>query len=80
MDMYKVTYKGNATRFKDFLQIVVTPNERMAVEKVYFQHLNNDYFPDDQGNIFDVDQNLIADKNSNTIEYDGGYFIAELME
>jgi hypothetical protein len=80
MNMYKVTYKGNATRFKDFLQIVVTPTERMAVEKVYFQHLNNDYFPDDQGNIFDVDQNLIADKNSNTIEYDGGYFIAQLME
>jgi hypothetical protein len=52
----------------------------MAVEKVYFQHLDNDYFPDDQGNIFDVDQNLIADKNSNTIEYDGGYFIAQLME
>jgi len=51
MNMYKVTYKGNATRFKDFLQIVVTPTERMAVEKVYFQHLDNDYFPDDQGNI-----------------------------
>lgn len=80
MNMYKVTYKGNATRFKDFIQIVVTPTERMAVEKVYFQHLDDDYFPDHDGNVFDCDGNIIATPESNTIEYDGGYFIAELME
>jgi len=78
--MYKVTYKGNSTRFKDFEQIVVTPSERMAVEKVYFKHCDENYFPDHDGNIFDCDGNNIATPESNTIDYDGGYFIAELID
>ena len=78
--IYKVAYKGNATRFKDFSKIKVANSERMAVEAVYFQYLDEDYFPDHDGNIFDCDGNIIATPESNTIEYDNGYFYAELIE
>jgi len=79
MSLYKVTYKGNSTRFKDFIQFVVAPTERMAVESVCLQHLDDDYFPDHDGNVFDCDGNTVATPESKTIEYDGGYFIAELQ-
>ncbi len=77
--MYKVTYKGNATRFKDFSELVQGMDEREAVETIYARFLNDDYFPDRDGNIFDCDGNIVATPKSNTIEYDGGYFIAELQ-
>lgn len=79
MSMYKVTYKGNATRFKDFSELVQAMDEREAVETIYGRFLNDDYFPDRDGNIFDCDGNIVATPKSNTIEYDGGYFIAELQ-
>jgi hypothetical protein len=43
---------------------------------------NEDYFPDDfflwGGLVKDCDGNVIADANDESIEYDGGYFYAEL--
>lgn len=38
--------------------------------------LDADYFPEDDGRIFDCDGNLIASPDDDTIDYDGGYFVA----
>lgn len=78
--MYKVAYKGNATRFKDFNEMVLANTERDAVQRIYRVICDTDYFPDGQGNVFDCDGNIIATPESNTIEYDNGYFYAELIE
>lgn len=51
--------------------------ERIAVEKIYSEYLDSNYFPQDDGSIKDCDGNTIAWIESNSIEYDGGSFIAE---
>jgi len=76
MRKYDVSYQGNSTRFRNFHFETFAHSEREAVEGIYKTMLDKDYFPDDQGNIFDVDQNLVADKNSTTISYENGYFFA----
>lgn len=76
MTKYEVRYQGNSTRFKNFHYETFAHSEREAVEDIYKIMLDKDYFPDDQGNIFDVDQNLVADKSSLIISYDNGYFFA----
>ena len=77
MKQYKVTYSGNATRFKNFEDIVLADTEREAVEDVYSIYLNSNYFPQEDGSIKDCDGNTIAEADDTTIEYDGGCFSAE---
>lgn len=36
------------------------------------------YFPQADGSIVDCDGNILAESDDDTIEYDGGYFYAEL--
>lgn len=80
METYKVTYSGNASRFKNFEREVNAKSEREAVEKIYNEYLDQDYFPQEDGSIRDCDGNEIATASSNIIEYDGGYFSAEIVE
>ena len=80
MKQYKVTYSGNATRFKNFEDIVLADTEREAVEDVYSIYLNSNYFPQEDGSIKDCDGNTIAEADDTTIEYDGGCFSAEEIE
>jgi hypothetical protein len=77
--IYKVAYKGNGIRFKDCNEMVLAKTEREAVERFYSVICDANYFTQD-GNIFDCDGNIIATPESNTIEYDNGYFYAELIE
>lgn len=80
MNTYKITYNGNATKFKNFETLLNAESERGAVEDVYADYLDQDYFPQDDGSILDCDGNIIADPDDDQIEYDGGYFTAELIE
>ena len=77
MKTYKVTYSGNATRFRNFETEVNANSEREAVEDVYGDYLDENYFPQEDGSIKDCDGNTIAEADDDTIEYDGGCFSAE---
>jgi hypothetical protein len=77
MKPYKVTYNGNASRFRNFETLTNAHSEREAVEKVYQQVMDENYFPQEDGSILDCDGNTIASADDTTIEYDGGCFSAE---
>jgi hypothetical protein len=80
--IYTVMYFGNAKRYQDLCEEVVAYSKRHAVEKVYAKMRDEDYFPDDfflwGGLVKDSEGNVIADASDESIEYDGGYFYAEL--
>ena len=80
MKTYKVTYTRNVTKFRNFEMEVKANSEREAVEIAYSQILNNSYFPQEDGTIKDSDGEIIAGPTSNTIDYDGGCFIAETYD
>jgi hypothetical protein len=80
MQTYLVTYSGNATRFSNFQSAINADSEREAVEAVYQQIMDENYFPQDDGSIKDCDGHTIAEEDDDTIEYDGGSFSAEIME
>lgn len=75
--VYKVTYSGNASKFRNFEMEVTATSEREAVEDVYGQILDHSYFPQEDGSIKDCDGEVIASPTSDTIDYDGGCFSAE---
>lgn len=77
MKTYKVTYSGNSSRFKGFETEVSATSEREAVENVYKEKLDNNYFPQNDGSIKDADGEIIARPDSDSIDYDGGNFFAE---
>lgn len=77
MKAYKVTYSGNSTKFRNFETVVNADSEREAVEDVYGDYLDQNYFPQEDGSIKDCDGNTIAEATDDTIEYDGGCFSAE---
>lgn len=78
METYKVNYQGNASKFKNFETEVNANSEREAVEKVYQQVMDENYFPQEDGSILDCDGNEIASAIDKMIEYDGGCFSAEI--
>ena len=80
MKQYKVSYSGNATRLKNYQELVKANSEREAAEQVYGALLDSNYFPQEDGSILDCDGNTIASADDTTIEYDGGCFSAEEIE
>jgi hypothetical protein len=80
METYKVTYSGNANRFRNFESEVNANSEREALEKVYQQVMGENYFPQEDGSILDCDGHEIAATTDTVIEYDGGYFSAEISK
>jgi hypothetical protein len=80
MKTYRVTYNGNATRFRNFKHLINADSERDAVEETYQLYMDENYFPQEDGSIKDCDGNTIAEPDDDTIEYDGGYFEAEEFE
>lgn len=74
---YRVMYNGNARRYKTLDYTIMAVSARQAVEKVYQRLLDANYFPTDDGEVYDCDGNLIAEKEDDTISYDGGYFYSE---
>jgi hypothetical protein len=79
MKNYKVTYSGNASRFRDFATEVNANSEREAVEGVFEQIMNENYFPKEDGSILDCDGHELATATDTTIDYDGGCFYAEKL-
>jgi hypothetical protein len=77
MKRFTITYKGNSFKFRNFKEEVRADNERQAVEKVYSEIMDSNYFPQEDGSIKDCDGNVIAGPNDQIIDYDGGSFIAE---
>ena len=80
MKNYKVTYSGNSSRFRKFSSEVNANTEREAVENVFQQVMDKNYFPQEDGSIKDSDGEEIATATDTTIEYDGGCFSAEEIE
>ena len=80
MKTYKVTYSGNASRFRNFSSEVNANSEREAVENVFQQVMDENYFPQEYGSILDCDGNELATATDTTIDYDGGCFSAEEIE
>jgi len=80
MKTYAVTYSGNSTRFKNFYVEVNANSEREAVENVFSQYMDENYFPQNDGSILDCDGNLLAYADDVVIEYDGGCFMAEAIK
>ena len=80
MKTYNVSYNGNSTRFKGFERTVNAHNEREAVEDVYSDYLDENYFPQEDGSIKDCDGHTVAEFDDDTIEYDGGVFYAEEID
>ena len=74
MKTYLVGYDGNSTRFQGRTFEVLAENEREAVEQIYMEYLDDNYFPQEDGSILDCQGNIIAEADDDTIEYDGGCF------
>lgn len=79
METFLVTYSGNSRRFKNLQKKIGALTEREAVEKVYQEVLDSNFFPQDDGTIVDTDGEVIARPDDVTIDYDGGCFSAEKM-
>ena len=77
MKNYTVGYDGTASRFKGFKVTVKANSEREAVEAVYADYLDQNYFPQDDGSIHDCNGDEISGADDDRIFYDGGYFNAE---
>lgn len=80
MTTFKITYNGNSSRFRNLNYEINANSAREAVEKYYAQFLSSDYFPQDDGSIFDQNGDKVADAGDDYIEYDGGYFEAEQQQ
>lgn len=80
MNTYKVTYSGNSFKFRNFERFVNAETEREAVEDVYAQIMSDNFFPQRDGSIKDCDGHTIAEADDDVIEYDGGYFSADLED
>jgi len=76
MNTYLVTYSGLSSNFKGFKKEVRAKNERDAVETVYSQILDHNYFEKD-GVVTDSDGDLVADTDDTYFIYDGGCFSTE---
>ena len=79
MTQFQITYTGNATRFKGATATIEAYTAREAVEQFYQSILDENYFPQEDGSIHDNRGNVIAEADEDSIEYDGGYFVATLI-
>lgn len=77
MKVYRVSYSGNSSRFRNFSVEVDAKTEREAVEKVFKSVMYDNYFPQEDGTILDCDGEEIASPKDTSIDYDGGCFSAD---
>ena len=80
MNNYLVTYSGNCTKLNNKQWDILADTEREAVELIYQQVMDDNYFPQDDGSIKDCSGHTVADEDDDTIEYDGGCFSAEIID
>jgi len=77
---FKITYTGNSARAKRLVELrgrlVWAETARQAVEKFYKLFFDENYFPKENGEIWDSDGEIIATPDVDYIEFDGGRFEA----
>ena len=82
--LFVINYDGNSSflkrRVKNQNILISADNERQAVEEFYESYFNTNYFPQEDGTVFDCDGNILAEPNDCTFFYDGGYISAEEVE
>ena len=76
MKTFKISYDGYASRFKGLNAIVEAESEREAVESFYASKLPDNYFPDENGDVYDSEGDWVAESGDTYFCYDGGYFRA----
>lgn len=76
MTHYTIHYNGNASRFKSKQFETFANSEREAVETIYSQIMPENYFPKEDGFIYDSTGHVIAAPDSDVISYDAGNFYA----
>lgn len=76
MKTFKISYDGYASRFKGLNTIVEAESEREAVESFYASKLPDNYFPDENGDVYDSEGDWVAESGDTYFCYDGGYFRA----
>jgi len=77
---FQVSYTGNDLQFKGCKSIEYAETKADAILSVFKRWLNHDYFPQEDGSIFDSSNNLLYSRGDDVIYYDGGYFIAEELD
>ena len=80
MKTFQITYSGVKPHLKLALrnnpQEVYANTAREAVEEYYSTFRSDNYWPDDEGNIFDADGHIVCMKDEDEIYFDGGYIRA----
>jgi len=80
MKKYLIKYSGVNQSLNSRLlnnpQEVTANTPREAVEEYYSTFKADNYWPDDEGRIFDQDGDLVCDTNDDEIYFDGGYIRA----
>lgn len=81
MKTFKIFYSGVSSFLKRRLEnndyTIDADTEREAAEEFYASYFDTNYFPQDDGSIYDCDGNMIAEATDKQIWYDGGYISAE---
>ena len=77
MSIYKVIYTGTARKYAGFETEVSATSAREAVIAVCEDRL--ELFEDEDGSIRDCDGDTLMAADSDTLEYDGGVFCAQLV-
>ena len=79
MKTFKINYIGTSTWPKHLTSRLITitaETAREAVEKFFSRYFNDNYFPQENGEIKDSQGNVIAWSDTNYIRHDGGIFEA----
>lgn len=77
---YLVTYTGNTdSRFRGFRETIEARSEREAVERIFHKHNDRNYFPANNGYIYDCDRNVLAGPGDRYINWGNGSFVADLI-
>ena len=83
MNFYAINYSGNSKKITKklamFPQIVCADTPREAVIIYYSANHDDAFFPQEDGSIKDCDGDEICSAISEQIEYDGGFYSAELI-
>ena len=77
---FNLSYNGNDFGMKNSLEgghEVYATSAREAVAKFFAEWRDDNYFPKDNGEVWDCDGNVIAGANDDYFDWDGGYITAE---
>lgn len=77
MKHFRIYYTGFSTRYKNLSEVVEGQDPKELLERFYQSILDENYFPEEDGTIKDMDGEVIREPDDTDIFYDGGYFMIE---